>query len=256
MENQWEGSTVDVKTAFLNAENDMEKEETILMVKPPPFLVEKQLVDRHTLFMPAKALYSPKELAWSFLIRVLWRSALYAGGEGATDTLHHIDHFWRKQRDRLTIPDINHAFGACKPVREGMCGRCPLMKIAEFLGYDMEIPKPGASAANRPAPECPISLQPIHADLVFFPCIHGPFHRGCARRALIANGPRCPVYRNLGFFVFSDEMSSICLFGRAKKGLILVGKPFVIYVYHRLGSMCDPTLGEKNCATGLMISRV
>ncbi len=57
VENQWEGSTVDVKTAFLNAEMDMENEETILMVRPPPFLVEKQLVDRHTLFMPAKALY-------------------------------------------------------------------------------------------------------------------------------------------------------------------------------------------------------
>ncbi len=57
VENQWEGSTVDVKTAFLNAEMDMQNEATILMVKPPPFLVEKQLVDRHTLFMPAKALY-------------------------------------------------------------------------------------------------------------------------------------------------------------------------------------------------------
>ena len=54
VENQWEGSTVDVKTAFLNAE--MDEKETILMVKPPPFLVEKQLVDRHTLFRPAKAL--------------------------------------------------------------------------------------------------------------------------------------------------------------------------------------------------------
>ena len=53
---------MDVKTAFLNAEMDMEmeKEETILMVQPPPFLVEKQLVDRHTLFMPTKALYSPQ----------------------------------------------------------------------------------------------------------------------------------------------------------------------------------------------------
>ena len=57
VENQWEGSTVDVKTAFLNAEMDMQNEETILMVRPPPFLVEKKLVDRQTLFMPAKALY-------------------------------------------------------------------------------------------------------------------------------------------------------------------------------------------------------
>ena len=157
VENHWEGSTVDVKTAFLNAEMDMEKEETILMVQPPPFLVEKQLVDRHT--CQQKHSIRPKaqdyQLAWSFPTRVPWRSALYAGGEGATDTLHHhIDHFWRRQRDRLTIPEINHAFGAWKPVQEGMCGPCPLMKIAEFLGYDMEISKPGACAANRPAPEC------------------------------------------------------------------------------------------------------
>ncbi len=40
----------------------------------------------------------------------------------------------------------NHAFSACKPVREGMCGPCPLLKIADFLGYDQDVSKPGASA--------------------------------------------------------------------------------------------------------------
>lgn len=40
----------------------------------------------------------------------------------------------------------SHAFANCKPVREGKLGPCPLIKISEFVGYDLEVSKPGASA--------------------------------------------------------------------------------------------------------------
>ena len=46
--------------------------------------------------------------------------------------------------------------------------------------------------------DCPICLMPIGPNsMAFFPCIHGPFHKECARRCLLQAGPRCPVCRNL-----------------------------------------------------------
>lgn len=40
----------------------------------------------------------------------------------------------------------SHAFALSKPVKEGKLGPCPLIKVSEFLGYDQEVSKPGASA--------------------------------------------------------------------------------------------------------------
>ena len=39
----------------------------------------------------------------------------------------------------------SHSFQQCAPVREGKLGPAPLLKIAEFRGYDSDS-KPGASA--------------------------------------------------------------------------------------------------------------
>ncbi|CAK9036023.1 unnamed protein product [Durusdinium trenchii] len=49
----------------------------------------------------------------------------------------------------------SHAFANCKPVREGKLGPCPLIKISEFVGYDLEVSKPGASArVEQKGPAC------------------------------------------------------------------------------------------------------
>ena len=54
---QWSGSTVDIKTAFLNADFDMEPGETVLLVKPPQFFLERGFMSKDKFFLPQKAIY-------------------------------------------------------------------------------------------------------------------------------------------------------------------------------------------------------
>lgn len=71
----------------------------------------------------------------------------------------------------------------------------------------VEVPPPSAPATQRPewratvgerpAVTCLICLQAVGAqEMAFMPCIHGPFHFACAKRALEVD-TRCPVCRNL-----------------------------------------------------------
>ena len=55
--NQWIAFTIDVKTAFLNAEMHQENDEDILLVKPPFLLVEKGYLPAEVLYQPLKAVY-------------------------------------------------------------------------------------------------------------------------------------------------------------------------------------------------------
>ena len=61
---QWEAATLDVKTAFLNADMVQSNEEDLLLVRPPYLLVEKKVMKRESLYLPQKAVYgfrrSPK----------------------------------------------------------------------------------------------------------------------------------------------------------------------------------------------------
>ena len=61
---QWQGTVLDVKTAFLNAEMIQKEEEQLLLVLPPPFFVERGILDKDTVYLPLKAVYgfrrSPK----------------------------------------------------------------------------------------------------------------------------------------------------------------------------------------------------
>lgn len=52
---QWEASTVDVRTAFLNAPMSIEDDEDLMLVKPPSFLVERGFMSRTTFYYPLKA---------------------------------------------------------------------------------------------------------------------------------------------------------------------------------------------------------
>ena len=54
---QWRGSTVDIKTAFLNADFNMEQGETILLVRPPQFFVDLGFMAKDKCFLPQKAIY-------------------------------------------------------------------------------------------------------------------------------------------------------------------------------------------------------
>ena len=56
-ERQWVGATVDVKTAFLNADMNQEDEEEVLVIKPPALFLEKQVVKKGSYFVPQKAVY-------------------------------------------------------------------------------------------------------------------------------------------------------------------------------------------------------
>ena len=40
----------------------------------------------------------------------------------------------------------SNAWSSCKPLREGTVGPCPLARIMDFIGYDQDVSKPGASA--------------------------------------------------------------------------------------------------------------
>ena len=54
---QWEGVTVDVKTAFLNAEWNEEEEDTVVVVKPPSIFVEHGALKPGCFYVPRKAVY-------------------------------------------------------------------------------------------------------------------------------------------------------------------------------------------------------
>ena len=54
---QWSGGSVDVKTAFLNADLNQQETEDVVIIKPPNFFVEKKLMDRAMMYQPLKAVY-------------------------------------------------------------------------------------------------------------------------------------------------------------------------------------------------------
>ena len=56
--NQWEGMTLDIKCAFLNALIDqLEEESDMVVVKPPTILVEKGMMTPSTCYLPIRAVY-------------------------------------------------------------------------------------------------------------------------------------------------------------------------------------------------------
>ena len=61
---QWLASTLDVRTAFLNAKMVLSEEEDLILVKPPALLTEKKFLRRDVYYLPEKAIYglrrSPK----------------------------------------------------------------------------------------------------------------------------------------------------------------------------------------------------
>ena len=54
---EWVGCTLDVRTAFLNAEFNAGEEENVLLVRPPSIFVEKGYMKKDALFQPLKAVY-------------------------------------------------------------------------------------------------------------------------------------------------------------------------------------------------------
>ena len=54
---QWVGGTVDVRTAFLNAQMQLSDQEDILVIRPPPLLREKGVVKPMTWYVPLRAVY-------------------------------------------------------------------------------------------------------------------------------------------------------------------------------------------------------
>ena len=57
VDRQWLGATVDIKTAFLNAEMNQEEEDEVLVIRPPTVFTEKQVVKRGSFFVPQRAVY-------------------------------------------------------------------------------------------------------------------------------------------------------------------------------------------------------
>ena len=54
---QWQGGTVDIKTAFLNAEMEAAEGESIITIKPPMAMLEKKFLPPKTVYLPLKAVY-------------------------------------------------------------------------------------------------------------------------------------------------------------------------------------------------------
>ena len=54
---QWEALTVDVKTAFLNAEWNEEGQDAVVVVRPPPIFVEQGALKSGCFYVPRKAVY-------------------------------------------------------------------------------------------------------------------------------------------------------------------------------------------------------
>ena len=53
----WEGGTVDVRTAFLNASMNIKEDEDLMLVKPPSFLVDRNYMKKEVYYEPLKAVY-------------------------------------------------------------------------------------------------------------------------------------------------------------------------------------------------------
>ena len=56
VQRQWKGGTLDVKTAFLNADWK-DEDEVVLVVKPPLIFTELGALERDTFYRPKKAVY-------------------------------------------------------------------------------------------------------------------------------------------------------------------------------------------------------
>ena len=87
---QWAAGTIDIKTAFLNASMDPQDQPSLLLVKPPPLLLEKRYMKAGTYYLPKRAVYglrrSPR----------LW-------GDCRDEGLHHMKvHVQEGERD-LTL---------------------------------------------------------------------------------------------------------------------------------------------------------
>ena len=54
---QWHGASVDVRTAFLNAEMSQSQDDDLVLIKPPYHLIERGVLDKHTMYEPLKAVY-------------------------------------------------------------------------------------------------------------------------------------------------------------------------------------------------------
>jgi len=53
----WEGGTVDVRTAFLNASMNIKEDEDLILIKPPSFLVDRKYMKKEVCYEPLKAVY-------------------------------------------------------------------------------------------------------------------------------------------------------------------------------------------------------
>ena len=53
----WEGGTVDVRTAFLNASMNIKEDEDLMLVKPPSFLVDRNYMKKEVYYEPLRAVY-------------------------------------------------------------------------------------------------------------------------------------------------------------------------------------------------------
>ena len=62
----------------------------------------------------------------------------------------------------------SHSFHGSEVVRTGKLGPCPLIKQADFKGYDMEYNRPGASARV----EQPLSYHQVQVQLAFHFTLH------------------------------------------------------------------------------------
>ena len=54
---QWVGGTIDVKTAFLNADMKMSSPDEVLLIRPPPITLEKKYFTPGTCYLPLKSVY-------------------------------------------------------------------------------------------------------------------------------------------------------------------------------------------------------
>ena len=65
----WQACTLDVKTAFLNADMSVQEDDGLILIKPPPIFQEKNYVPKGVMYQPLKAVYgfrrSPR--LWSLL---------------------------------------------------------------------------------------------------------------------------------------------------------------------------------------------
>lgn len=56
-QHQWSGASIDIKTAFLNAEVKPSESEDVILVKPPAFFVERNMMSKDVVFQPLRAVY-------------------------------------------------------------------------------------------------------------------------------------------------------------------------------------------------------